>query len=320
MNWNFIDLGLCLLIAVSVVHGWQRGLLLGLLDIVHWIGGFILGLIYYQPVARWLGDLTGWSDAWTLPAAFLLILIIAGMLINLLGFALIKRLPAWIHRQPGNQLLGVVPGAVKGLLSATIIATLLAAMPLPERVRATAEDSTIAHALAVSTTRVEAILSPIFGDAVAQTLHTVTVQPAPDERIDLQCTAVDAPPAPDLEAQMLDLVNDERAKVGLASLAADPELAEVARLHSADMLARGYFAHETPEGLSPFDRIRAAGITYRTAGENLAVAPTLSMAHTGLMNSPGHRANILRPEFGRLGIGILDGGACGLMVTQNFRN
>jgi uncharacterized protein YkwD len=119
---------------------------------------------------------------------------------------------------------------------------------------------------------------------------------------------------------MLEMVNRERASAGLKPLAPDPPMTEVARLHSADMFARGYFSHVTPEGRSPFDRINAASIAYRTAGENLALAPTLSIAHNGLMNSPGHRANILRPEFGRLGIGIMDGGRRGIMVTQNFRN
>ena len=61
-------------------------------------------------------------------------------------------------------------------------------------------------------------------------------------------------------------------------------------------------------------------MAYLSAGENLALAPTLHSAHTGLMHSPGHRANILRPQFGRLGIGILDAGRHGLMVTQEFRN
>jgi hypothetical protein len=102
---------------------------------------------------------------------------------------------------------------------------------------------------------------------------------------------------------MLELVNRERAAAGLAPLAADPELTEVARRHSVDMFARGYFSHHTPEGKDPFDRIRAADVRFRTAGENLALAPTLPDAHTGLMNSPGHRANILRPQFGRVGIG-----------------
>jgi uncharacterized protein YkwD len=119
---------------------------------------------------------------------------------------------------------------------------------------------------------------------------------------------------------MLDSVNRERQAAGLQPLAADPELTEVARRHSADMFARGYFAHDTPEGLTPFDRMRASGVRFITAGENLALAPTISVAHTGLMNSPGHRANILRREFGRVGIGVMDGGMRGLMVSQEFRN
>ena len=86
------------------------------------------------------------------------------------------------------------------------------------------------------------------------------------------------------------------------------------------MFARGYFSHVNPEGKTPSDRIRADGVRFITAGENLALARTLPLAHTGLMNSEGHRANILSKRYGRVGIGIVDGGIHGLMVTQNFRN
>ena len=119
---------------------------------------------------------------------------------------------------------------------------------------------------------------------------------------------------------MLAMVNRERAAASLDPVVADIDLRSVARRHSIDMFARGYFSHYTPEGRSPFDRIHAAGHSFRIAGENLAIAPTLERAHTGLMESPGHRANILRPQFGRLGIGIMDGEIHGLMVTQCFRN
>ncbi|MBV9988254.1 MAG: hypothetical protein JO301_11270, partial [Chitinophagaceae bacterium] len=64
----------------------------------------------------------------------------------------------------------------------------------------------------------------------------------------------------------------------------------------------------------------AAHIRYMAAGENLALARTPPMAHTGLMNSPGHRANILNRLYGRVGIGIIDGGRHGLMISQEFRN
>jgi uncharacterized protein YkwD len=119
---------------------------------------------------------------------------------------------------------------------------------------------------------------------------------------------------------MLQMINKERAAAGLKPLAADTQLTEVARRHSADMFERGYFAHVSPEGRDPFDRMRASGIRFFAAGENLALAPTLQIAHTGLMNSPGHRANILNPQFGRVGIGIMDGGIRGLMISQEFRD
>ena len=86
------------------------------------------------------------------------------------------------------------------------------------------------------------------------------------------------------------------------------------------MFRRGFFSHYTPEGHSLYDRLHAADVRYLLAGENLELAPTLTIAHNGLIKSPGHRANILQAGFGRVGIGVMDGGRRGLMVTQNFRN
>jgi uncharacterized protein YkwD len=119
---------------------------------------------------------------------------------------------------------------------------------------------------------------------------------------------------------MLELVNKERTKRGLQPVKADAEMTKVARSHSKDMFARGYFSHYTPEGKDPFDRMKAANVKFIAAGENLALGQTLAICHQGLMNSPGHKANILRPNYGRLGIGILDGGIHGLMISQEFRN
>ncbi|HEY9856881.1 MAG TPA: CAP domain-containing protein [Stenomitos sp.] len=108
-----------------------------------------------------------------------------------------------------------------------------------------------------------------------------------------------------LEQDMLALVNRERRSRGLVALRWDDRLAAMGRAHSRDILARNYFAHEDPEGRSAADRAAQAGVSYTILGENLAFAPNLRIAHQGLMKSPGHRANILRPQFRRLGIGIV---------------
>lgn len=317
---TFVDLLLLLLIALSVLHGWQRGLLYGLLDLARWAGSLLFGLRFYQPVARWLGAYTDWNEAWDMPVAFLLTSGFAGIAIQLAGAALLKRIPAEVHERRANKILGTLPGAAGGLVLAAITSALLLALPLPDALRESAQESQIASRLAAATDELESALSPIFDEAIAQTLNRLTVRPESGESVALPFRVAETSPRPELEAQMLQMVNRERAAAGLRPLAPDPELTEVARRHSSDMFARGYFSHNTPEGLSPFDRMRAGGVTYRTAGENLALAPTLTIAHNGLMNSPGHRANILRPEFGRVGIGIMDGRARGIMVTQNFRN
>lgn len=117
---------------------------------------------------------------------------------------------------------------------------------------------------------------------------------------------------------MLNLVNSERSKMGLRPLQADLKLTQVARLKSQDMIAKNYFSHTSPTYGSPFNMMKTYGITYRTAGENLAGNGSVTGAHTSLMNSSGHRANILNSNYTHVGIGIVSGGRYGMMFTQMF--
>jgi uncharacterized protein YkwD len=318
---NPIDILLVIVILLSVLNGYRRGFVHGVLDLAGWVLSLIAGLRYYQPLARWLGprfDL--WSEVWDQPIAFVIIAVFVGVLVHVIGYWLLRRLPEDIHEHRANQLFGIVPGFVYGLIIVAILSALLLAIPLSESLSERTRDSAMVGRLAVYAERLEGALRPVFGEAIARTLNLLTVEPDSNERVTLPFKVENSRPRPDLEKQMLDLVNQERQSAGLQPLAPDPELTEVARRHSADMFARGYFAHDTPEGKTPFDRMNDAGVRFLTAGENLALAPTIPVAHTGLMNSPGHRANILRPQFGRVGIGVMDGGMRGLMVSQEFRN
>ena len=164
---------------------------------------------------------------------------------------------------------------------AAILSALLLAIPLSEGLSERTRDSAIANRLTVYAERLEGQLRPVFGEAIARTLNLLTIRPDSNERVNFPFTVATTRPRPDLEKRMLDLVNQERQAAGLRPLAADPELTEVARRHSADMFARGYFAHDTPEGITPFDRMRDANVRFIIAGENLALAPTIPVAHTG---------------------------------------
>ena len=107
------------------------------------------------------------------------------------------------------------------------------------------------------------------------------------------------------EAQVLQLVNKERASAGCGALRSNAVLVGVARAHSKDMAVHGYFDHNSQDGRTPFDRMRAAGYRGNLMGENIAAGqPTPSAVMNAWMRSAGHRANILNCGFTALGVGV----------------
>jgi uncharacterized protein YkwD len=317
MNW--VDIFLCIIFLLALWAGWHRGFILGSIDLLSWTGSLILAYIFYPYMAKGLDRLFD-IGPWLLPLAFILTALVARLLIGFIARYIIRRIPEKANYNPFNKFLGLIPGAINGWIAAIIISALLLSLPLKDSITNTTRNSRFAGKLAMQSEWANRKLAPVFDDAIKQTINSLTVKPSSGEKV-LLPFKYDHPTArPQLEAEMLVLVNKERTSRGLKPLAADPEMTMVARAHSKDMFARGYFAHYTPEGTDPFQRMDAAGVQYRTAGENLALAQTVEMAHTNLMNSPGHKANILNPAYGRLGIGVLDGGYYGLMISQEFRN
>lgn len=133
--------------------------------------------------------------------------------------------------------------------------------------------------------------------------------------------APSTPPATGLtaeEQQMVTLVNQERTKNGLKPLIVDSSVVKVARVKAQDMVNNRYFSHTSPTYGSPFDMLKQFGVTFRAAGENLAGNQSVTAAHTALMNSPGHRANILNASYTHIGIGIANGSQYGKIFVQMF--
>ncbi|TWH44957.1 CAP domain-containing protein [Sporomusa sp. KB1] len=116
----------------------------------------------------------------------------------------------------------------------------------------------------------------------------------------------------------IELLNNDREQHGLPRLIADPNLTKVAREHAADMVVRHYFNHTNLQGQSPFDRLKANGITYRSAGENIAYNYSVEKLEEAWMNSPGHRANILNTGYTHVGLGLYPGENGSLYGVQVF--
>jgi len=126
------------------------------------------------------------------------------------------------------------------------------------------------------------------------------------------------------ENQIAALINNVRVENGLEPLAADGALTDVAISRSQDMLNRGYFSHYTPEGTNVFNFLKGAGISYRYAGENLAQSQPASIGSpeaflNAWMNSPSHRDNILRAQYIKIGVSMIENGNR-KVVTTIFTN
>lgn len=318
MNW--VDVFLIAVILIAVWSGWNKGFLLGSLELLGWLGSVCAGFLFYPYLDNFFERYIPSLGVWSTPLAFILTIIFARLILSVVINEILKITPRRVHYSALNHAGGMIPGFLNGLIYAIVLSALLLAFPLSQKIVDEARDSKMANSFAMQVEWLSDKLSPVFNKAIDKGINKLTVEPKSNEIVELPFKTNVFKERPDLEAKMLQLVNNERRKVGLDTLAPDTALRKVALAHSADMFRRGYFAHYTPEGKDPFDRMRDAHIRFYLAGENLALAQTLSIAHQGLMRSPGHRENILRPGFGRLGIGILDGGFYGLMISQEFRN
>jgi uncharacterized protein YkwD len=326
---NWLDWVVILLLVISVLDGIRRGLLLGVLDLAAAAVGVAAAILLERQAGDGLGRLVP-----SLPAglahlgAFLAILLLVQLLIGATIGRLIAALVGAIDRTPlggVDRLLGAVPGLVRGVVTVTLFLLPFALVPLVPSVSQAIQQSTLSDRLVSLALQVTPIVEARLGQDLQGGLAGLVVAPPEAESETTRPLSLGPPtgeltPDPDAEQRMLDLVNGERTQVGLQPLVADDRLRGVARAHSLEMFQQDYFSHTSTTAGSPFDRMHAAGITFLVAGENLAYAPNVEVAHQGLMNSPGHRANILRAEFGRVGIGVIRSQLQGSMFTQDFTN
>ncbi len=325
LGFNWIDIFIILILAFYTFEGYSQGFLVATTDFASFIVSFALGLTFYGKIASFLVNnfhlLHGFANA--------IGFFIAAVFFEVIFTVLIRNLvlKTSLFEKEGfknktiesiNNFLGVVPGFLSGFLLAAFILSLIITLPLSVFLKNSVNNSKIGSVLVFNTQGFAKQWGDVFGGAVNDTLSFLTVEPKGNEKVDLHFTTKDVSVSKVDEQKMLTMVNGERQKVGLNSLSFSEDLAKVGRAHCQDMFARGYFSHYTPEGLSPFDRMMAASINFNYAGENLALAPSIELAMSGLMQSPGHKANILSQNFNRVGIGVIDGGVYGEMFCQEF--
>lgn len=321
-----IDIAIVLILGLYTLAGFRRGFLLLLLELIGTILALYLAIKLAPIVTPTLTQFFALPSALGRPLVTIGLWLILETIIAQLTALAYRFIPSLVRESLLNRMVGVFPSVAKGLVMVAIGLTLLLLLPIQSPAKSAILASRIGQPLVETTQEIEQSILKRYHNEITDVFTFLTNTPIGSKRIEptesykLHFTYSKGQPDPGSEATMLRLVNEERVKVGLKPLVADPEIRVVARAHAQDMLVRGYFSHDNPDGEDPFERLAEAGITYLTAGENLAFAPTVELAHIGLMNSPKHKENILYPEFGRLGIGVIDAGIYGKMFVQEFRN
>lgn len=305
-------------------EGIRRGFIEQTLELIGFFITVFLALLGYHWLGAAIVDKTGIQKPGADPIAFLILWFIYQVIYSIILRFAYPFIPAKFRLALPNRLAGLVPAFLKGLVIVSVILTVVISVPVPAKLKAEINDSLIGSRFVNNSSTVEQYLNTIVGGNFKDSLTFLTVPPQteqiiePNQTVDLKFSTDQTTVDTDSELKMLELVNQERVKVGLNPLVLDAKLTKVGRAHSQDMFNRGYFAHQDPDGRSPFDRMAAAGIKFEVAGENIAYAPSVELAHNGLMRSPGHRANILSTDYHRVGFGVIDGGVYGKMFSQEF--
>lgn len=314
MNAPDIILTICIIIFTWL--GYKRGFINSIFSLIKWAGVIVTAVLLCFPLAAWIVQYFVIEKQWLGPLSFTLLFTGSLFLISLLFSMVQKIIPENAEYSFVNKITGIIPGFITGVIAAIMLARVFTAsiwFDEPEKQKQTF----LLSSMVSSSALIDNTINKIF-NAPAQHIsaanETVYLNPESLFKSD-NYKAI-----PQLEDKLLNLVNTERAKRGLKILVKDEHLYQAAYYHAADMFTRGYFSHNSPEGTDPFERMKKFGIMYISAGENLAHSYDLDEAHTGLMNSPGHKANILNPSFGKAGIAVLQSDTKGLMVVQEFHN
>ncbi len=318
---NAIDLLIAAAVVLAIVTGIRAGFIKTLYGLITWIVAIPVALVLQAPFGSLLARV-GLAAPAARTIAFVAVLLVIELGFTIVGSVAVFPFVDRLHRDRtlgiADRAFGVIPSVLRTLVITAVALAAALVLPVGADVRSAIDSSRAAQALIAQVSAVQPALGALAGSPDdSGPLFVTRLGADQTEKLDLPNDLVLAPDL-DAEQEMLRLINQERTTRGLPALELDSRALPVARQHSEEMFRLKYFGHQSPALGSPFDRLQAAKISYTRAGENLAYAHSVAIAHRGLMESPGHRENILRPEFTRVAIGVISAGSYGRMFTQLF--
>lgn len=287
--------------------------------------GFILSILISFAVYSFFGKLLIYNFSFSHGIAnafgFFVAWFVSESIIYILTLIILSRYFVESRSEPMNKTLRFIPATVHASVLYLFLISLIFSLPVRGTLKAQIlESRTGPYFIGVSHAW-EQTIKGIFGQAISESLNFMTIKPRSGETVELGFKVPEKKLENDVEAEtvMLSLVNKERSQKHLKTLVVDEGLRKVARKYAKQMFINGFFAHVSKvDSSSALERVSGDGIIFNVVGENLAFAPDVYLAHQGLMNSAGHRANILSTDYSNVGIGVIDAGVYGKMFVQVF--
>ena len=321
LQGNWIDLVFIILIIYFVLT--QKGFINTFLEAVAFIFSLFFSYKFYGFFGKLLILNFSLSKGIAQASGFFIAWFLAEIIFSVMALPLSAKLFARFQKHPVNSSLGVVAAIIQAATIFLFFVSLVFAFPVRGQIKQALLDSRSGPIFMNVSRSTEKYIKNIFGEAVNETLNFLTIKPESTERVNLGIKPQEKQLSYDTESEitMFSAVNKEREQRGIRVLTFDYQIRDVARDYALEMFKNGFFSHiSAVDGSSPADRADRANISYLVIGENLAFAPDVYVAHAGLMNSEGHKRNILSEEFGKVGIGVVDGGIFGKMFVQEFTN
>ena len=322
MQWNWIDIIVILVVVVSSFHGWQMGFIHLFGTLLSFLGSFWLAVRLNGFVGLFLNQKFGIPVLWGDISAYVVIALVTQYIISEVANHYIGKIPKKIVHARASQVTGAIVGAIDGIIILAFFLIIFVILPVRGSVRQDIQESRLGSKVLQLARAYGGTATASLDQLARSAVHFLTVTPGSRDRMDIDITAKAGDLSVDQagEKEMVALINASRATRNVYALVADGKLRVVAEAHSRDMFLRRYFSHVTPEGKDGADRMKQAGLVFSWAGENLGYAADIATVHEGFMNSDNHRRNIVDPEFHKVGVGVIDAGIYGKMITEDFTN
>lgn len=319
---QWIDLFVAFYLLINFLSGLRKGFFSMLINLFSFMLALVLATYTYKYSADLLTANFSLNGSYSNVLGFFMNILILKLLIIFLIHSVFSGFVPKINNAFVNKIAGGLSSLIFAASIVFVVFSMILSFSLPYFMDSVIRSSLTGRIIESDPFSLNGKLKDIFGNILDTTINKLEFliidEGEKDKAISLGFKTSEYRFDGKLEKEMLELVNNERRAKDLNDLVLDEKLRDVARNYGAEMLEKGYFSHTSEQGGKPVDRMKAGGVEFNFSGENLAFSKDVLFAHKGLMESPGHRKNILHPFFHRIGIGAVDAGPNGIVFVQNF--